>query len=870
MVIFIEKTMELRLKYADFETKINFKEFTKNFFDFSFGSLITEAINIESTNESIAFSLLFNTTKTTFANESQRLGQDELNKSSNLIALSNLFLSDLKELYEQEVIITEDFFNNTIKHNKNYLNLSYKIFKKFIKELKIDEPEAYFLDFILSFQKALLEEYNNDEKYQKLGELFNSPLIEENKNLKSLINNYKVYKSYYTERLQKNISENKETLKELYIEPFFSVYSNNIKNNAGNYGDFKALAPKISIHNYISNYFLIDKKHSFIKNSYSMLFILGQPGQGKTSLCYKLIYDYISQNEISEAPLIFLKIRELDTKGFINNPFETINKFSDLGFNVNFSSDSCFLVLDGLDEAYMSGGIRDNDLSNLYERLNKTAKQNKFLKIIITSRLNYLNLSNHCIDGSLVLQLEGLTNIQIKKYAKKFTEFHPESNFSKKISNILPKKKKEVNPIIELLRQTVLLYFIGISDIELNKDDSKIKVYSKLFETISKRSWDSNGQLSYFKNSLKNDPKKYNTYLRKYIRAIAFAIYQSENLYITINELTSLESSKTFARKSFDTSILDDYNIIKETNKYLLISFYFQNAKGDDNDAIEFFHNSLWEFLTAEYIWEEFKALVIQKDEDGDLKPIKLIDYFDFLEKIIGNKELNLQIELNIKEVINNENEHLLLTIYNQIKSVFYKLSDQDFLLFYNYKIEKLTSFQKFHNIFKLSWLLIQEMNIKANDEKIFINEKLTRHLFNFDGNFSVDKNFSNLYFTNNSIMENAGVYACNFNNNYFSELQFTDCVFVGNTISNSVFDSCHMHRIEFFNNKFSDNTFEKCLFLDETFENNDFKNLKFIEVVVYEKNWLELFLKNNKVDKNLDNFTISKAKGETYYINTK
>ena len=265
-----------------------------------------------------------------------------------------------------------------------------------------------------------------------------------------------------------------------------------------------------------------------------------------------------------------------------------------------------------------------------------------------------------------------------------------------------------------------------------------------------------------------------------------------------------------------------------------------------------------------------FKALVIQKDEDGDLKPIKLIDYFDFLEKIIGNKELNLQIELNIKEVINNENEHLLLTIYNQIKSVFYKLSDQDFLLFYNYKIEKLTSFQKFHNIFKLSWLLIQEMNIKANDEKIFINEKLTRHLFNFDGNFSVDKNFSNLYFTNNSIMENAGVYACNFNNNYFSELQFTDCVFVGNTISNSVFDSCHMHRIEFFNNKFSDNTFEKCLFLDETFENNDFKNLKFIEVVVYEKNWLELFLKNNKVDKNLDNFTISKAKGETYYINTK
>jgi hypothetical protein len=863
--------MELKLKCSDFETKIDFKEFTKNIFDFNIGSVLTEVFKGEETNESIAFSLLYNTTRNTFSKESQKLGQEEINNSTDLIALSYLFEIDIKDLYQQEVIITEDFFNDVIKHNKKYLNLSYKIFKNFIKKLGINEPDGYFLNFILSFQEELLKEYSTHEKYQELTKLFNSLLIEGNKNLKSLIDNYKEYKSYYTQKLQKNSDENIETLSDLYINPSFSIFTNNLTDNKGNYGEFETIKNKNNIHNYVSKYFLANKKPNYIRENSNMLFILGQPGQGKTSLCYKLIYDYTINNHFPETPLIFLKIRDLPSQGFLHSTFPTINKFSKLNFDVDFHNDNCILVLDGLDEAYMTGGLKDTELSNLYDRLNKTAKANKNLKIIITSRLNYLNLSNACIDGSLVFQLEELTNNQIKDYAIKFDEFYPEYNFIDKIKNILPKRNESSdNPIVELLRQTVLLYFIGISKIELSKNDSRIKVYSKLFETISKRSWDSNGQLSYFNKNLKNNSEKYNSYLRKYIRSIAFEIYQSDNLYITVDELIALESSKTFIRKSFDSSISIDQEFVKDINKYLLISFYFQNTKGNDKDAIEFFHNSLWEFLTAEYIWEKFKDLVLQRDEDDELNPVKLFDFYSFLEGIIGNKKLNYQVEDNLGEIINSENKEILEIISSQITTTFYKLADKNFLLSYDYKTEKLNSFDKSFNIFRLSWLLIQKMNINLKEDYVYINENLSKYLFNMDTIFPIHTNLSNLYYIKNNFISNTSIHKCDLRNSVFIKGSIYNCVFYNSNLSNSNFEYCEIQEVKFTHNNFSDINIKECLITESAFVGNNFSNFIFEKVVVYEKNWLELFLKNNEVDKKIDDFIISKAKGDTYYISTK
>lgn len=108
-------------------------------------------------------------------------------------------------------------------------------------------------------------------------------------------------------------------------------------------------------------------------------------GKGKTSFCYRF-YDYIEKySDLPPVPIIFLKIRDfLIAKDFINNPFDTI---SDHYNYINFKGDELIIVLDGLDEAYMSGGISNEDLRNLYERLKK--RSNKKIKIILTSRFNF-------------------------------------------------------------------------------------------------------------------------------------------------------------------------------------------------------------------------------------------------------------------------------------------------------------------------------------------------------------------------------------------------------------------------------------------------------------------------------------------------
>ena len=143
------------------------------------------------------------------------------------------------------------------------------------------------------------------------------------------------------------------------------------------------------------------------------------------------------------------------------------------------------------------------------------------------------------------------------------------------------------------------------------------QIYEKIFSSLAKRSWDKNGQLSYIKKDLKVDSTKYEKLLREYIRNIAFAIYQSPNLYITISQLLQLEATSIFIKNCFDENFELSQEKIKEVSKYLLISFYFQESNNNSNSetAIEFFHNSLWEYLTAEYMWNKNKKTIFRCGE---------------------------------------------------------------------------------------------------------------------------------------------------------------------------------------------------------------------------------------------------------------
>lgn len=847
--------MEIKLKCSDYSKQFNIKEGIKNVFDFSIGSALTELVKVEKTIEMKAFLLLFNAFIKTNVELKKKLDQGKLNEAKNSIIISTEFEIEFNNYFEQEITITKDFFVNIIKYNPEYLIKSFELFKQNLIALDIQIPNNYEYEYYLTYRNNLQVIFQEDkESYSELVDFFENPIYEQNKNFDKQLNYYSFIKTFYTNPLQPDDDERKESLKDLYIEPFYRIYKNNtdIRNDEEDdyiHDGFELPTDSISIHSFLNDYFLKGIQHKDLKYNYNMLFLLGQPGQGKTSFCYKLIHDYLNNhNGIPSVPIYFIKIRDLIAKDFIDSTFTTINKH--LGQNIKFDEDDCILLLDGLDEAYMAGGLNDNDLKILYDRLNKTAQQNKKLKIILTSRLNYLKVNEACIDGSLVFQLSILTDIQIFDYAEKFKKFYPENNFLKKIDAIVNEKK--YFHIKELLQQAVIIYFIAIADINIEEKDSRSNIYDKIFDSLAKRSWDKQkGQLDYIKPKVKNDYKLYVKYLRSYIRNIAFEIYQSPNLYITLDRLTELESTKTFITRCFNEDLSKSKEDIKEINKYLLISFYFQESSNNKttDTAIEFFHNSLWEYLTAEFMWEENKKILLKKDVDDEeeFENVPKEKYFHMLNVLIGNKELSYPVRNNIRDIIKNEDKNVKNDIFNQSKKIFFKLAEDDFLLEYSRQNNYLSAIEKSTEIFYLFWIFIYYSKEDLN-YKIETNPKINLFLLSLT-NFMHHNEIKQIKFTNqydaylesiiNSNLEDVEFYGF-YNLNYF----------ISSKLINSTIEDCGFNLSIFRSNEFKNVNFTSCKFGDSSkFLDNKVYNCKFINCEVSKIDWFDIFCKQNEVD---------------------
>lgn len=863
--------MEIKLSCSKYLKKINKTEAIKNLFDFNIGSALTEIVGVDYDIEMKAFMILFNSSRVTNIQLSKAYGQKELNKKYNLVGISKAFDNDYKNFLEQNIVLRKEFFVNILNSDNSYLIYSYNLFRKFCLELKIDLPDDIRIHYYINFRENLQMEYqNNRERYIELEEFFKNPIALQNDKIAHLLDVYSNLKKFFTNPLQQD-SLQKETLQDLYIEPFFSVYKNNFAKipKKGENENFHTYSEKVSIHKFFTDYFLADRENKTLKYNYDMVFVLGQPGQGKTSFCYKLLYDYLeNHSDLPPIPIVFMKIRELVAKDFINNPFVVVSEHHRY---IDFNNDEFILILDGLDEAYMSGGITNNDLRNLYERLNK--RSNKKIKIILTSRFNFLNIDDACLDGTLIIHLNELTDNQIKEYCKRFKKFYPKNSLVKSINSILD--TKEYEHIKELLRQAVLIYFIAISDIEIEEKDSKSKIYDKIFDSLAQRSWDSNGQLDYINPKLKSAPSLYKSYLREYIRNIAFEIYHSPKLYITVNKLLELDATKLFIKRCFNDSIIDTPDTIKEFSKYLLISFYFQQTNKDNSDtALEFFHNSLWEFLTAEFIWEENKNILLRTDKYGELEIVSKEEYFEFLDKIVGQKSIDeFSIKQNLLEIITSESEEIRNTIFRQSITLFNKLLENDFLLRFQYKNGGLTSLEKCFEHFNIFWSFIHTSN---TNEYIVMEEKGCSYLFqrdkfthsNLKNVIISDDTLSHKLIIEDSIkdvkfisgycslecltstLENITfkeIYIANsiFRDNEFINLEFNDCKFThyleffGNFFKNLIINNVQIDYVEWFKDFINDNTF------DNDFEENHYVEKRIVKDYKNEDN--EVFFIMNK-----------------------
>lgn len=859
--------MEIKLDPTKLTFKVDPKKILQNLFDFNWGSALTEMIDVSSSKEASAFALLFNVTHRTNIYLAKEISQEAVDHSS---IIDNYYLEfELKDFLKTKIVITKDFFYNHLQFSSTYLVQSYKLFEKYAEKLGIILPDSFQYHYYGIYRHFLIEEYADlDKNYKKLVDFFDNPLADGSDTFLKQINHYAEIEKNYTVKLQSGVEESSESLKDLYIAPYFKIFDHNLKYDCES--DFELPNPKIDINTFLNDFVLNNFLPDYLRDKYNMIFILGQPGQGKTSLCYKLIYDVLTKsNGLPDRPLFFIKIRDLHAKDFVNDTFNTLKKA--VQQNINFESDKCLLVLDGLDEAYMSGGLTDNDLKNLYERLNKTSRNNKDLKIILTSRLNYLDINDPSLEGSLVIKIEVLETQQIQEYINKFAQFYPDNHLVKKIDEILEDYK--FKHIRELLEQPVLMYFIALSNINIEENDSKAKIYNKIFDSLAKRSWDKNGQLKYIRSDLQTNDKKYNKYLRQYIRSIAFEIYQSPHLHITVKQLLSLEATKNFMERCFNDSMIDDADAIKDISKYLLISFYFQSSTSnqDGDSAIEFFHNSLWEYLTAEFIWEEYKRVILIRDEDQDFLPVRLEQYFETLRFLVGNKEIKSEVRKNLENIILFEDKSVAQNVFDQSKEVFYKLLQHDMLLHYDAKTEKLSAKDKMQNSFELAWTLLY-WNIFQTDTRVETNHEFNEFFFGFRSSFWSGYSIKNIDFLD-SFFHEIYLSNCKIENSTFFYEEGIDFISLYRCdINDSIFKYDYLINA-LHNNQLSNVTFERINFSgDFQIKENVFNNVTMINVSVPDETWLNKIISNNSVDeKFISSHKILTEKGDNdkayYYI---
>ncbi|MCB9039334.1 MAG: pentapeptide repeat-containing protein [Lewinellaceae bacterium] len=481
-------------------------------------------------------------------------------------------------------------------------------------------------EFPYFFGYALFEELRRG-RYNELNKWIYDPTIEQQSRL--------MYRQRYRAelRLEYNcavLGEPDVALPDVYIEPGFLILDKLLPQEQRDNLRFKKSVPiqehfipteyKNSIHHYFNECFINARQSSAINielETSRMLILFGQPGHGKTSFCFRTAYDLLDRPEFS-GEVFMVRLRDADREVVLNPRKELSTLLPEQLGASSFWEDgstTTLLLLDGLDELYMSQGLSDNEVHEFLLGCRRMLNKYKNLFIVITSRFNYIETSRLDNIDALILSLATLNVDQQKELVKRFVAQRSEPISIDPGFLDFVNKDRMYDHIRELIELPILLQMILISGIDLESVDSRAKVYQHLFKAVLDRKWAKDGRLlKYKKDNFKPED------LRFYLAFLAFKIYQSDRNYLIRNEIEGFKETKAFIQKFLTNEITQEEfgKILKD----VLTSFYLKERRKDQDDdseegdkyhyAIEFLHKSLYEYLCCEYIWSKTKELFLE------------------------------------------------------------------------------------------------------------------------------------------------------------------------------------------------------------------------------------------------------------------
>lgn len=661
-------------------------------------------------------------------------------------------LQELKKTIDSYLPQANTFDMNDFNGNESitfYSTEMNKVFKGTLSDVDYSNLLSYRKDYLKVHFLKLLE--TNTTIYANLISLLG------NKSHDEIIKLSKIekYRTYYKNLFHEIVLEDEKgmTLSNIYVEPSFSIHIDCLKKNAIKDGTYPTRnyysTSEDSIHEFIYKHLENELPDEYACRTPNLFFILGYPGQGKSSFCKKFLNDVYSNKTQISKEIYFAKFRSIiNSSELINDPIETIykhwkeeNDFEHLSKN-DFKQS--ILVLDGLDELFMKDNLPTNAIDEFCRILTQELERSPNTKVIITSRYGYVDVQRlRTQKSALIIQLDGFSLAQQQEWLKKYHMFHPDTTITEaKIASF--NSDDSFKSIRELIAQPILLHMIVTLNQEISSDMNKAAIYSNLFDNLIQRKWAKEGQIGILEGLTQHD-------LRNFLREIAYEIFISGYEYIHKSKLVELESTKEFLSK------LTYKSKVQDVLKNIMVAFYFQEIKKQDHDrdrntdnsdyAIEFLHKSLQEYLVAEKIWEALLSFTDKINRTEKFVIGTALDALKHLNELFQDNYLSTEIENSFKDIVSQKPMPLKKTLVNRFETFLPEWLEHGFLLDIQWGKDNLKV--KARRLFKNSWFIITNI-IPNHDYLINTNPYLLDSLS--DNHFS-DRDLSGQTLTGNLVI---------------------------------------------------------------------------------------------------------------------
>jgi hypothetical protein len=379
-----------------------------------------------------------------------------------------------------------------------------------------------------------------------------------------------------------------------------------------------------------------------------------------------------------------LKLREVPfTSKLYDSPLEVLRERLNKAIKAELSDSSfedSILILDGLDELAMLEDLTTNKIDNFLEKLIESLRAESNLKVVITSRYGYLNhekLAEREEEDVLILELRGLTVEKQKEWIEKYAKFYPE----KKIYSEEVERVKENIHVRKLLSQPVLLYMVVSSGFDVSKELSRSKVYEELIRFVVRRGWES---IRKKHPNLKGLTPELSEGI---LKEVAFLIFKSDFEYAKGEDILRQPAVKKFCQEVLRREPkIENSSEIFSYLRGLLISFYFRKIPVVEEEeketfAIEFYHKSIQEYMTAKYIYDTMLGLCNTDTKDEEI--------METIWKLFSHKSISEEIRDYLEEIIEERREEdgvKQKELVEKLRNVFPKLLEIDFIV----KLEEL------------------------------------------------------------------------------------------------------------------------------------------------------------------------------------